>query len=51
MTSTDSNQYLIAEDGHRIKATFKYPKYLPLSHQSLLKSPECDINWNASHIM
>ena len=33
MASTDSNQHLMSEDEHRIKAAFKYPKYLPLSDQ------------------
>ena len=51
MALTDSNQHLMSEDGHRIVAAFKYPKYFPLSDQSLLKSPECDVNWNASPIM
>ena len=31
--------------GHRIKAAFKYPKYLTLFDQSLLKNHEGEVNY------
>ena len=44
MESSDSSQHLMLVSGHCIKAAFKYPKYLPMSDQSLLKNNECDVN-------
>ena len=44
MDSPDSSQHLRSVSLNHIKATFKYPKYIPLSYQSLLKSHECEIN-------
>ena len=44
MDSPDSSQHLMSVVGHRIKAAFEYPKYLPLSDQNLLKRHECEVN-------
>ena len=44
MDYPDSSQLLMSVSEHRIVAAFKYPKYLPLSDQNVLKSYECDVN-------
>ena len=46
-----SSQQLMLVGELRIVATFKYPKYLPISDQSVFRARNVTLIANASHIM
>ena len=51
MDYPDSSQHLISMGELCIVAAFKYPKYLPLSDQSVFRAMNVTLIANACHIM